>query len=515
MARQTEQLEQTKTYLASFLQRTPLNPRIHFALGLIASEQGDYARAVEQQQKCIEALPDFAPAYRALADLLADARVDLEQEIDADLHARQQQIQQQISATQKRLAEAQKPPNQAETLKAALSAAEEDWHNWQREVRRRHPRHPDVEPLQLKQVQAQLGEQSVLLEYVIGDQDAFLFTVTNRERLIARLPLAAEDRKSSLRQRLRQRVEELRKAISEPSLSRLPNYCLLASRLYQDLIQPVTKLLVGKRELIIVADEGLHDLPFEALLRSDRASITQASLSQLPYLVRDYVIRYAPSASVLASLAQPRTGVSQPQKALLAFADPLYGDTPADSTIAAATRSAFGAGLGKLAQLPHSRKEVEGISKLYSPGQFRLLLGENASEENVKVAGLLSQYRIVHFSVHGLLNPEKPEFSGLLLKLPRSSQATPQLEDGLLQVYEVFGLRLNAELVVLSACESGLGKEVRGEGLMGLTLAFLYAGTPTVVVSLWKVAEVSTADLMIQFYRHLQAGKLSKAESLR
>ena len=155
---------------------------------------------------------------------------------------------------------------------------------------------------------------------------------------------------------------------------------------------------------------------------------------------------------------------------------------------------------------------------------------------------MLGRFTYIHFAVHGLLNENKPQYSGLVLSLPqeedektrsngqqpkgatdaseteataRAANGTIQVEDGLLQVYEIFNLRLNADLVVLSACETGLGKEVKGEGLIGLTRAFMYAGAPSLVVSLWKVQDLSTAELMVGFYRSLKNGSLSKAEALR
>jgi len=124
---------------------------------------------------------------------------------------------------------------------------------------------------------------------------------------------------------------------------------------------------------------------------------------------------------------------------------------------------------------------------------------------------------MIHFSTHGYVNEARPRFSGLVFSLSSKASAVKtnrSAEDGLLAAYEIFNLKLKADLVVLSACETGLGKEVKGEGLMRLTRAFMYAGTPSVVVSLWNVNDESAADLMIRFYRHLQAGK-TKSEALR
>lgn len=175
--------------------------------------------------------------------------------------------------------------------------------------------------------------------------------------------------------------------------------------------------------------------------------------------------------------------------------------------------SAFGeAKPWQLGRLPHTRREVEQIARLYAGSDVALFTGEQAREESVK-AERLERYRFVHFAAHGLLNENAPPYSGIVLSLPPAGKREA-VEDGLLQVYEIFNLKLNADMVVLSACETGLGKEVRGEGMVGLTRAFLYAGAQAVVVSLWKVADVSTAELMVRFYRHLKAG-MSKAEALR
>ncbi|MBI4468390.1 MAG: CHAT domain-containing protein [Acidobacteria bacterium] len=205
---------------------------------------------------------------------------------------------------------------------------------------------------------------------------------------------------------------------------------------------------------------------------------------------------------------------------------------------------------GKLKQLPWTRREAERIARLYDDQQVSLFLGERASEENVKAEDWLGNHRFVHFAAHGLLNENEPQFSGLILSIPQvkksvvkdqrserirprekiaglrrettdrtqvsknQEQPTGVPEDGLLQVYEIFNLKMNADMVVLSAWETGLGKEVKGEGLIGLTRAFMYAGVQSVVASLWRVADRSTADLMVKFYQRLDREK-SKAEALR
>jgi CHAT domain-containing protein len=266
-----------------------------------------------------------------------------------------------------------------------------------------------------------------------------------------------------------------------------------------------------------------------------------------PYLLNDFAVSYSPSGGVLASL-RGRSGNPPARKSFLAFADPAYvKDKPTEVSQAAEARAGFADQESwKLGPLPESRREVEQIARLFGEDKVSLLLGDEASEQNVKVTGRFKDYRYVHFATHGLLNENRPPYSGLVLSLagplnrqskpaaevrsPGPSQTKnvssnsvegkvdqrtgPPAEDGLLQVYEIFDLKLNADLVVLSACESGLGKQVKGEGLVGLTHAFFYAGTSSLLVSLWKVQDRSTADLMVNFYQQLDRNQ-DKAAALR
>lgn len=149
------------------------------------------------------------------------------------------------------------------------------------------------------------------------------------------------------------------------------------------------------------------------------------------------------------------------------------------------------------------------IARHYRPEQVALFLGQDAKEENVKNSQALATARRIHFATHGLISERQPQYSSLVLTLDGDTR-----EDGLLQVYEIFNLKLQADLVVLSACQTGLGQQLKGEGIIGLTRAFMYAGAPSVVVSVWRVADASTAELMVGFYRHLDRGD-DKAEALR
>jgi CHAT domain-containing protein len=216
------------------------------------------------------------------------------------------------------------------------------------------------------------------------------------------------------------------------------------------------------------------------------------------------------SATVYAELTKPSREGAGPAS-LVAFGDPKYptlkqeADQVTDATLRSVARGGFG-----FEPLPSSRAEVEGIQRLY-PQEASVYLGEAATEERVKSTG--KNVRHLHFATHGLLNERFPLDSALVLTIPEH-QAEGQ-DNGLLQAWEIFEkLRIDADLVTLSACETGLGKEMGGEGLVGLTRAFQYAGAHTVLASLWSVSDESTADLMKRFYTYLKAGK-TKDEALR
>jgi len=308
-----------------------------------------------------------------------------------------------------------------------------------------------------------------------------------------------------------------------------------AAKLYQSLIEPATPFLraqPGVRELIIVPDGALHRAPFEVLLEPTKWPVTGSP--KLPYLVKRYAISYAPSATVLKNLydeqKEKRQNLPKPRKALIAFADPQYDQTAAEkspSTIAI-LRAGGSEKQWKFNRLVNSEREAKGIAKVVvgAKGAAEVYLQDQAKEENVKAPGRLRDYQVVHFSAHGLVNESRPRFSGLVLTLPKRTgegKIPEGGEDGILSAYEIFNLKLNAELVTLSACETGLGKEIKGEGLMSLVRAFMHAGTPSVLASLWKVDDAGTADLMIDFYQlwreGMKVGKrttmLSKAEALR
>jgi CHAT domain-containing protein/tetratricopeptide (TPR) repeat protein len=463
-------------------------------------------------------LADNAPRYsevfhyaeraraRAFLDLLAEAKVSGEQNIDPELLKRDKELQQRVShLTVQLIKERSRETSKQDKvrigeLEKGLAQADAELGNWLRELRQRNPRYAALkypEPVKLEQVQHMLDDKTVLLSYSLAEPASFLLAVTHNDFQVKRLTSEST---------LRVRVQKLLKSITDKNYPDAEGYRREASLLSRELLQPVRQMLIGKKALVIVPDGPLHRLPFEALFFPGGAS--RGDLRQLPYLIKRFAISYSPSASVLAELRNQKREAAP--KGFIAFGDPVYELTP-ESVITSTLRSPGEERLN-FQRLQYSRTEVQGIAQLFANDDQQVFLGAAANEETVKGSERLRQYRLVHFSTHGYIDEARPRFSGLVLSLTANN---PQAEDGLLSAYEIFNLKLNADLVVLSACDTGLGKEIRGEGLMSLMRAFMYAGTSSVVVSLWNVNDESASDLMVRFYRHLKKDGMSKSEALR
>jgi CHAT domain-containing protein len=308
-------------------------------------------------------------------------------------------------------------------------------------------------------------------------------------------------------------------------------YLAAAAALSRTLLGPVAGQLTKKR-LLIVADGALQYLPFGAL-PGPRGGESG------PPLIVEHEIVSLPSASTLAVLRRELAARGPAPKSVAVLADPIFD--PADERLTALsarnrtgsaprarvraaeslpesdlTRSARDLGLSgegmRLPRLPFTRKEAQAILALAPAGMRKKALDFAASQATA-TSPELAQYRYLHFATHGLLNSLHPELSGIVLSLV---DERGREQDGFLRVHEVFNLNLPAELVVLSGCRTGLGKEMRGEGLVGLTRGFMYAGAARVLVSLWDVHDEATAGLMARFYRRVmgQPG-MSPASALR
>ncbi len=322
---------------------------------------------------------------------------------------------------------------------------------------------------------------SALLEYVVADDQTHLFVITKMaDKTEAEVKVYALPIK---RAALTGQIEAFRQQLAGRDLG----FRAAAAKLYDLLLKPAQAQLKGKTNLILVPDDKLWELPFQALR-------TNANR----FLLEDAAISYAPSLTVLREMMKRRTPNVHAGGTLLALGNPALGQ----ETLARAELTLRDS---KLAPLPTAEQEVKALGQLYA--RNKIYIGSEAREDRVKAEAATA--RILHFATHGILNNATPLYSHLML-----APGTPN-EDGLLEAWELMQMDLQADLAVLSACETARGRYGAGEGMIGLSWALFVAGVPSTVVSQWKVESASTRDLMWQFHRSLQSGKTSKAEALR
>lgn len=431
---------------------------------------------------------------RGLLDLLAEGRIDLRQGLDPDLRQREDALSDRISQVQSELRSGATRPERSQALSAELDQLNQRWEDLGIEIQGRNKRYAEVRyplPLSLDQIRDRvLDDRTVLLEYVLQEKSSTLFVITREAIETYDLPGAGQ---------IADQVRRVRRALERDSLLTRRDYLEAAFQLYRDLLEPAAGTLAEKPNLLIVPDGALYYLPFEALLTEPAGG---RAFRDLPYLLRRHPVTYIPSASVLAGLREPRPEPpAADREQVVAFA-------PFAAPGQEASSGGTGGGTGRWSfePLPASRREISAIAGLY-PGAALSFVGEQADEEAVTRDERVAGARRLHFATHARIDERHPEDSALVLAEHRG-------EDGLLQAREIFNLKLSADLAVLSACQTALGKEVTGEGLIGLSRAFFYAGVPSLVVSLWNVIDSPTPELMLDFYRNLDRPR-DKAEALQ
>ncbi len=448
---------------------------------------------------------------RTLLDILAESQGEVQAGISPLLLQQKQAIQQQINLKEEQriqiLSRPQTQHQSQETIDQELKELFDQYRAIQVLIRATSPRYAALtapQPLSLKEIQQQvLDADTLLLEYFLGKERSYLWAVTSTGITTYELP-SQEIIEASARQ-FRHSItiptQRIRRKLAEEA----------AVALSKQILAPVAAQL-GKKRLAIVAHGALQYIPFAALALPNASEYT-------PLMVNHELV-HLPSASTLALLRQETADRIPPPKTLAILADPVFGQN--DGRVSGSAhgkayslppdleRSAKESGV-LFDRLPYTQQEAETILSLIPPDERTEAFGFSANRE-FATSTELSQYRIVHFATHGLLNSTNPALSGLVFSLVNSSG---EPLNGFLRLHDVFNLNLPAELVVLSACETGLGKEIKGEGLVGLTRGFMYAGTPRLVVSLWSVDDQATAELMIDFYQHFLQKGLSPAAALR
>ncbi|MBD2338725.1 tetratricopeptide repeat protein [Calothrix sp. FACHB-156] len=448
---------------------------------------------------------------RSLLDLLAEANADIREGIDPKLLETERSLQKQLDAQEKRSLKLSSSGNKTEiqNLEKQTQALLEQYRQLQAKIRSTSPRYAALtqpQTLSLKQIQQQiLDDNTLLLEYAVGEERSYLWAVTKNSITSYELPKRAE---------IAAAVQEFRKVLISPIQRTSPDAA--ATPLTQLILAPVAQQL-GQRRLVIVADGALQYIPFAAL------NTPSAKNGSYEPLAVNHEIITLPSASTLAVLRQETAGRKPAPKALAVIADPIFspndervkrGTSPQNSNqnldLQQLSRSARESSIA-FDRLPFTRQEADTILSLV-PAKERKQAYDFAANRSVATDAQLSQYRIIHFATHGILNSQNPELSGVVLSL---FDETGKPQNGFLRLHDIFNLKLPAELVVLSACETGLGEEVKGEGLIGLTRGFMYAGSPRVLVSLWSVDDQGTSELMKKFYSKMLQQGLKPAAALR
>ena len=466
---------------------------------------------------------------RSLLESLKEARADIRQGVDPGLLEAEQSLRQTLTGKAERYMQLLSADNQQEAKATAKEIDEisSQYDQLKTRIKIASPHYAALiqpQPSSLREIQQQvLDDNSLLLEYTLGDDRSYLWAVTREDVSSYELPGRARIEETARKvydlltanQLLPGETFEQQQARITRANEQLPSQIADLSNI---LIAPVSDKL-GTKRLLIVPDGTLQYIPFQILNTGNE---------QRP-LVADHEIVNEPSASALALLVSETRNRKPARNSVAVLADPVFeaddpritsAKKPADASLTAqdpktefhqALRDVSLSGDGHIPRLLASRAEANAIMSVTPWRSGFQAMGFDASRATVMNVGL-GDYRIVHFATHGLLNNEHPELSGIVLSL-FDQKGQPQ--DGYLRLHDIYNLKLPVDLVVLSACNTGLGKDVKGEGLIGLTRGFMYAGASSVVASLWKVDDEATAELMRLFYGYMLRDGLSPAAALR
>ena len=472
---------------------------------------------------------------RSLLELLGESQARIREGVDTSLLDRELELRRTIASKaqrQERLLGGKHKDEEEAAAAKELDSLTREYDQLQSTIRKQSPAYAALTmpvPLTLAEIRSKvLDADTVLLEYCLGEEKSFLFAVTLQSVDVFDLPKRETVEAAARRvydlliarnvrvpgETAQQRRARVRLAETE--------YQSAATELSHMMLGPTASML-GNKRLLIVAEGALQYVPFTAL---PDPQTPQTRMAKAEPLLAAHEIVTAPSASVLALIRADVSHRKPAEKVLAVLADPVFDSD--DSRVAQhektvpvnaasnaapseATRSGSESGVQRFERLRFSRREAEQIALLVNrPEKFTAL--DFAASRATATSAELAHYRILHFATHGIINNQHPELSGLVLSLV-DEKGYPV--DGFLRLYDIYNLKLGADLVVLSACQTALGKEMAGEGLIGLTRGFVYAGTPRVVASLWRIDDRVTAELMGSFYNSMLTRGERPAAALR
>lgn len=480
---------------------------------------------------------------RILVEMLESAHVDIHKGADPILLERERSLQESIKAKTNRRVQMigdRNSKKQVAILTEEIEELEEQYQEVEAQLRLNSPAYAALtqpSPLTADEIQKLLDPDTLLIEYSLGEEHSYVFAVTGESLAVHELPKRAdiESRAKHLYKLLTARNHFIKDETAEARHRRIAQsaaeYSRAAAVLSRILLGPLAADL-GNKRLVIVGDGALQYVPFSALPIPQKTTVP---------LIAEHEIVELPSASVLAVLRGEQTSRQQPSKQVVILADPVFDaqdvrvkhmaseNKPGPVTRDAVVEDAIGEdsarqltrsladvdlnrnGTLRLPRLAFTRREADNIAALAPAGMGREAVDFDANR-GLAVNGELTKYHIVHFATHALVDNQHPELSGLVLSLV-DEKGNPQ--NGFLNLQDIYNLDLAADLVVLSACDTALGKQIDGEGMIGLTRGFMYAGASRVVSSLWSVDDVATAELMKRFYRAMEKDGMRPAAALR
>ncbi|HLJ86070.1 MAG TPA: CHAT domain-containing protein [Candidatus Angelobacter sp.] len=481
---------------------------------------------------------------RSLVEMLSEAHTNIHTGVNPNLLEQERSLRARITSRSDRrmkMMPRETPADQVAAVESELAELLGQYQKVEGAIRSSSPSYASLiqpQPLTASQVQETLlDEDTLLLEYALGEERSYVWAISRTQVASSELSKRSEIEEAARRvyESLTARSRSVRGETHPQREARLAGsdaaYARAVKELGRLIVAPVFAQILHKKRLLVVCDGILQYIPF-ALLPVDPTS--NGKLADSP-LVAEHEIINLPSASILAELRRDIATRPKYSKRVAVLADPVFSREDArtralatrlrqkESTLVTAprrredlTRAATDLDLSlvgavPLARLPFTQQEALAIMATVEPGQGMAALGFDADRAKA-TSPELANYRVVHFATHGLLDNQHPELSGLVFSL---FDRKGEQQNGFLKLEDIYNLNLPADLVVLSACETGLGKYFQGEGLVGLTRGFMYAGAKRVVASLWRVNDVATSELMGRFYNAMFHEGLSPSAALR
>lgn len=419
---------------------------------------------------------------RAFLDSIELSRVDISQGVDLELLNREKELMKDYSILQTKLLNAEINPDEKDNIFVKLREKDDELETLKQEIRAKSPAYANLkypEIITLKDAQEMLPDKNTaFFAYCLGKENCYAFVITKKELEVFPLPSRDEIKK--------QVIDYLGVLNNKENQDYRSGY-----NLFSTLVLP--GLSKNLKTIIFIPDDILNFFPFETLITNKE---------NRNWLVKDYRISYAPSISSLREIIQrKKLNRKKPPCEVLAFGDPYFGSEKTESNGNEAIKEFYSNDTINLFRLRYSRFELDEISSLFKKTKTKIFRRENASEEQVKKQNL-ADYKVIHFATHSIIDDKIPARSSIVLLLDKDPN-----EDGFLQMREIYNLKLNSDLVTLSSCETGLGELIRGEGIEGLNRAFFYAGSSSVLMSLWAVNDQASSQLMERFYYHLRSSE--------